>query len=592
MKKHIFMLKMFYEVSPFQTLLILGQAILGVATVFAGLKMSESIVAMVMSGNSLPTILKSVAIIVGGVSVLLLAESFVRLKITGLIARNRIGSLTKYLDTIVDTDYQNLIDPHFQKKMEEVIMASSNDAELFGVYVPHVISFIQEGLKLLLLGSFLFVLDSRFLVLIVLLMVSTIIYRVYQSKVVTAMRSDRADYIKKMEYLINQSGDFKVAKDMRLYGVKDWFNDIFQDLLNKANTSLRKSNLVVLFGQILSGLLISLLTAYGYYVFIGSYMNYDMTLASLTFYIGALTAITGGMFSFITSVFDLYQDTKEIAPIIEYFNYPCKFNHEAAPLNLGDITSIEFKNVSYTYPGSEKAVFTDFNLMVTGTQKIAVVGLNGAGKSTLAKLLCNLIKPDSGQILINGIDNQSVNVDEYYEYFSVVFQEQFSMPITIKETIVQTSQYDEDKYQWALKQSGVSSFLTNFEKGDHISLIKAFDEESASLSGGQMQKLKLAQALYKDGSVLILDEPTAALDPISESEIYQNYFELAKDKISFFITHRLASTQFCDRIIYIDQGTIIEDGTHDELLKQAGKYATLFDKQAFYYKEELDNETI
>lgn len=317
-----------------------------------------------------------------------------------------------------------------------------------------------------------------------------------------------------------------------------------------------------------------------------------MTLASLTFYIGALTAITGGMFSFITSVFDLYQDTKEIAPIIEYFNYPCKFNHEAAPLNLGDITSIEFKNVSYTYPGSEKAVFTDFNLMVTGTQKIAVVGLNGAGKSTLAKLLCNLIKPDSGQILINGIDNQSVNVDEYYEYFSVVFQEQFSMPITIKETIVQTSQYDEDKYQWALKQSGVSSFLTNFEKGDHISLIKAFDEESASLSGGQMQKLKLAQALYKDGSVLILDEPTAALDPISESEIYQNYFELAKDKISFFITHRLASTQFCDRIIYVDQGTIIEDGTHDELLKQAGKYATLFDKQAFYYKEELDNETI
>ena len=496
------------------------------------------------------------------------------------------------MDTIVDTDYQNLIDPHFQKKMEEVIMASSNDAELFGVYVPHVISFIQEGLKLLLLGSFLFVLDSRFLVLIVLLMVSTIIYRVYQSKVVTAMRSDRADYIKKMEYLINQSGDFKVAKDMRLYGVKDWFNDIFQDLLNKANTSLRKSNLVVLFGQILSGLLISLLTAYGYYVFIGSYMNYHMTLASLTFYIGALTAITGGMFSFITSVFDLYQDTKEIAPIIEYFNYPCKFNHEAAPLNLGDITSIEFKNVSYTYPGSEKAVFTDFNLMVNGTQKIAVVGLNGAGKSTLAKLLCNLIKPDSGQILINGIDNQSVNVDEYYEYFSVVFQEQFSMPITIKETIVQTSQYDEDKYQWALKQSGVSSFLTNFEKGDQLSLIKAFDEESASLSGGQMQKLKLAQALYKDGSVLILDEPTAALDPISESEIYQNYFELAKDKISFFITHRLASTQFWDRIIYVDQGTIIEDGTHDELLKQAGKYATLFDKQAFYYKEELDNETI
>lgn len=592
MKKHIFMLKMFYVVSPFQTLLILVQALLGVATVFAGLKMSESIVAMVMSGNSLPTILKSVAIIVGGVSVLLLAESFVRLKITGLIARNRIESLTKYLDTIVDTDYQNLIDPHFQKKMEEVIMASSNDAELFGVYVPHVISFIQEGLKLLLLGSFLFVLDSRFLVLIVLLMVSTIIYRVYQSKVVTAMRSDRADYIKKMEYLINQSGDFKVAKDMRLYGVKDWFNDIFQDLLNKANTSLRKSNLVVLFGQILSGLLISLLTAYGYYVFIGSYMNYHMTLASLTFYIGALTAITGGMFSFITSVFDLYQDTKEIAPIIEYFNYPCKFNHEAAPLNLGDITSIEFKNVSYTYPGSEKAVFTDFNLMVIGTQKIAVVGLNGAGKSTLAKLLCNLIKPDSGQILINGIDNQSVNVDEYYEYFSVVFQEQFSMPITIKETIVQTSQYDEDKYQWALKQSGVSSFLSNFEKGDQTSLIKAFDEESASLSGGQMQKLKLAQALYKDGSVLILDEPTAALDPISESEIYQNYFELAKDKISFFITHRLASTQFCDRIIYVDQGTIIEDGTHDELLKQAGKYATLFDKQAFYYKEELDDETI
>lgn len=592
MKKHLFMLKVFYKVNPFNTLLILVQALLGVASVFAGLRMSESIVAMVMSGDPLSSIIKSVAQIVGGVSLILLAESYVRLKVMGLIAQNRIGSLTKYLDVIVETDYQNLMDPKFQKKMEEVIIASSNDTELFGVYVPHIIAFIQEGLKLILLGSFLVVLDYRFLFLIALLMLSTILYRVYQSKVVTAMRSDRADYVKKMDYLINQSGDFKVAKDMRLYGVKDWFNDIFNGLLTEANASLRKSNLVVLGGQILSGLLISLLTAYGYYVFIGSYMNYDMTLASLTFYIGALTAITGGIFSFISSVFDLYQDGKEIGPVIDYYNYPNQFNHHAAPLNLGDIDSIEFKNVSYTYPGSDKAVFTDFNLKVSGRQKIAVVGLNGAGKSTLAKLLCNLLKPYSGQILINGIDNQTINISEYYEYFSVVFQEQFSMPITIKETIVQTSDYDSKKYQWALDQSGVSSFLSNFEKGDATSLIKAFDEESASLSGGQMQKLKLAQALYKDGSVLILDEPTAALDPISESEIYQNYFELAKDKISFFITHRLASTQFCDRIIYVDQGSIIEDGSHKELLELKGKYATLFDKQAFYYKEELDNEAI
>ena len=575
---------------PLLGLYMLIQVVTSTLVVLLGLRLTESVVALVSAPPTLRVLILSIVQAVALLSFITILDILVKSKIASISQKYRITNLAIYMDKYMSTDFQSILQSDYQSLMNSVMNASSGDNSLDGVFIAHIVTFLHQALQIVLLTSLLFVLDTNFIYIIFIMITLTFIYRIYQAKVIESMREERATYSKKINYLLEESGNFKVAKDMRLYGVKHWFNDIFENLLQESTALLKKSSFVVLLGQIISGLLVAVLTAYGYYIFVKSYMNYTMTLSQLTFYIGAITTIASSSFTFIGSIFDLYQDSKEIEPIMNYYNYPNVFNHEGESFNFDTIDSIEFVDVSFKYPGSNKSTFENFNLKINAEEKIAVVGLNGAGKSTLVKLICNLLKPNTGKILINGIDNQSFNLNDYYDQFSVVFQEQFAMPISIKDTIIQQQDFDAERYQEVLNTSGVQDFLSQFPKGDETSIVQALDAESVNLSGGQLQKLKLAQALYKNGKILILDEPTAALDPISESEVYQNYFKLSKNKISLFITHRLASTQFCDRIIYIEQGQVIEDGSHHDLLDKKGKYFDLFETQAYYYKEELQYE--
>lgn len=585
-----FMLRNIKRTERFYWVYILLEVVLNTAVVYFGLRLTETVVELATNPPAIDLLIRQISLAVLGLTILLILQVLIKNKLSFISQIFRMQSLIDYMSMNVDTDFQNLLDPKYQKLLNATSTTSNTDNSVTGAFITHVVAFSHNLLQLMLLGSTLLFIDVNFVIIIIILLMIMVLYRNYQAKVIEAMREDRQSFSKKTTYLIEESGNFKVAKDMRLYGVKDWFNDIFDQLLSGSTKILKKGTLVVVCGQIITGLLIAILTGYGYFVFVKSYMADTMTLAELSFYISALTALTAGTFAFVNSIFDLLQDSQEITPIVDFFNYPYVFNHEGIPFDFDSIHTIEFKDVSFRYADAKEATFENFNLRIEQSEKVAIVGLNGAGKSTLVKLLCNLIKPDSGEILINGINNQEFNLENYYEQFSVVFQEQFAMPISIRETIVQDQVFNERRYQEVLEQSGVGNFLAQFPLGDQTSLVQAMDAESVTLSGGQHQKLKLAQALYKNGKILILDEPTAALDPISESEVYSNYFKLSQDKISLFITHRLASTQFCDRILYIEEGKIIEDGTHDSLLKLKGKYFELFETQAFYYKEELIHE--
>ena len=585
-----FMLRNIKRTDRFYWVYILLEVVLNTAVVYFGLRLTETVVELATNPPAIDLLIRQISLAVLGLTILLILQVLIKNKLSFISQIFRMQSLIDYMSMNVDTDFQNLLDPKYQKLLNATSTTSNTDNSVTGAFISHVVAFSHNLLQLMLLGSTLLFIDVNFFIIIIILLMIMVLYRNYQAKVIEAMREDRQSFSKKTTYLIEESGNFKVAKDMRLYGVKDWFNDIFDQLLSGSTKILKKGTLVVVCGQIITGLLIAILTGYGYFVFVKSYMADTMTLAELSFYISALTALTAGTFAFVNSIFDLLQDSQEITPIVDFFNYPYVFNHEGKPFDFDAIHTIEFKDVSFRYADAKEATFENFNLRIEQSEKVAIVGLNGAGKSTLVKLLCNLIKPDNGEILINGINNQEFNLENYYEQFSVVFQEQFAMPISIRETIVQDQVFNERRYQEVLEQSGVGNFLAQFPLGDQTSLVQAMDAESFTLSGGQHQKLKLAQALYKNGKILILDEPTAALDPISESEVYSNYFKLSQDNISLFITHRLASTQFCDRILYIEEGKIIEDGTHDSLLKLKGKYFELFETQAFYYKEELSHE--
>jgi ABC-type multidrug transport system fused ATPase/permease subunit len=225
-------------------------------------------------------------------------------------------------------------------------------------------------------------------------------------------------------------------------------------------------------------------------------------------------------------------------------------------------------------------------------EKIAIVGNNGAGKTTLVKLLSALYQPSGGSIKINGKNIAEYNRDEYYTLISPVFQDIYLFPVSIAQNIAlcEESDINNDKLSQAIRFAGLQEKIESLPDGYNTPLIKSVVDNAIELSGGEKQKLALARALYKNGLMLILDEPTATLDPIAENEIYLKYNEFSKDKTSIFISHRLASTRFCDRIFFLDDGNIAETGSHDELMAQKGKYAEIFSIQSHYYREGAANE--
>ena len=248
---------------------------------------------------------------------------------------------------------------------------------------------------------------------------------------------------------------------------------------------------------------------------------------------------------------------------------------------------IEFRNVTYTYGGAEKPTLNNLSFTLHKGEKLALVGLNGAGKTTIVKLMCGLYDPTEGEILLNGVNVREYNRDEYFGLFSAVFQDISLLAVSVEENITGQTEdkCDREKLIDCMKKSGIYDKTMTLPEQEKTLLVRSVYQNSVDLSGGEKQKLALAKALYKGAPILLLDEPTAALDAVAEQQMYMNYLEFSKARSSVFISHRLASTRFCDRIIMIENGGIIECGTHTELMKLNGKYAELFKLQSSYYND-------
>jgi ATP-binding cassette subfamily B protein len=309
-------------------------------------------------------------------------------------------------------------------------------------------------------------------------------------------------------------------------------------------------------------------------------------------YFTAVTTFTAWVMGILQEMSTLHKESLDIAVVREFLDYPEPFQFEggesvpAADETYGYGYELRLEEVSFRYPGAEKDTIHKLSLTVRPGEKLAIVGLNGAGKTTLVKLLCGLLNPTEGRVLLNGTDIRVFDRRKYYALFSAVFQEFSVLDVTVAEEIAQTTEgIDYARVADCVEKAGLTAMVAQLPKGLNTHVGRDVYLDGVLFSGGQMQRLMLARALYKDGPVLLLDEPTAALDPIAENDIYTKYSEMTRGKTALFISHRLASTRFCDRIIFLAEGNIKEEGTHDSLLALGGEYAHLFEVQSRYYQE-------
>lgn len=308
--------------------------------------------------------------------------------------------------------------------------------------------------------------------------------------------------------------------------------------------------------------------------------------------IGMLIQMIGGIGQLMSALVDtlnfltLFAQTAPMERFYEIMDLPDENAQGSIPIEkrLDNHYQLSVENLSFTFPGSQEPTLKNISEEFEIGKHYAIVGENGSGKTTFIKLLMRLYEPNQGKVFLNHIEADKYSLSEFYQLFSVVFQDFRLLGLTIAENIAVHPNYEADRVRNSLEEIGLAYFTDSLEEGVNTYLGTEYDENGVEVSGGQAQKIAMARAIYKDAPIMILDEPTAALDPVAEFEIYQKFSEIVKDKTAFYISHRLSSCRFCDEILVFDQGSIIQRGTHEELVKERGKYQDLWQAQVQYYQ--------
>lgn len=391
--------------------------------------------------------------------------------------------------------------------------------------------------------------------------------------------------------VMHYADDTKMAKDIRLFGMRPWFEEVSAKGFAALEAFYRKAENVYIWGSI-ADLVLSFARngiAYAYLIYL--VLNGDLSVAAFLLYFSAVGKFTSWVSGILGGLLTLHKQSLELSNIRECLDYPEVFRFEDGETltpDTGTAYEIRMDNVSFRYPKTDDFILKNINLTLHPGEKLAVVGLNGAGKTTLIKLLCGFLDPTEGRVLLNDRDIRDYNRRDYYKMFSAVFQDFTLLPASVASNVAQEeTDIDMALVKECIAKAGLTEKIQSLPRQYETKLNREVFDDAAMLSGGETQRLMLARALYKNAPIVVLDEPTAALDPIAESDLYHKYHEMTRERSSVYISHRLASTRFCDRIILIENGSIAEEGTHEELLAKGGSYSNLFEVQSKYYREEV-----
>lgn len=597
----IYFIKHFQRYEPVVLFLCGVEIILGAATPLAGIYLSKAAIDLVVQGASVQKavmVLVPFTLLIMAVYTLKTAVSSGKYNYYNSQRDHFMGLL--FLKSL-KVPYKYTESGEMKKVYWKAYDAiSMGDWSALSRMVTGTTNITINILRFLLYSTVIGTLDAWLLLVLDVLAIASYLLDLCQIRYEESLRDEIAEATKKYYCVLDSMGNTKGAKDIRIFGMGHWLAGLRDMVIEKQrgiNQKLYKKR--SRFEK--AGFLLGMVRDMGAYTFL-LYKAFEGAIdaGGFVLYFGAITGFSGFITSIMNSLSELRSATNAADYLRAYMEIPGE-DDSSGKRHIDGLElplKIEFKNVSFAYQDAgvdiednsskeKKQVFKNLNLEIKAGEKIALVGVNGAGKTTLVKLLCGMYDPDAGEILINGINRNEFPRKEIYRLFSAVFQEQFVMPCTLGENIAMDKRdnIDAERVWEALSKAGLKEFFNSKDITLKTYMGKDIMKDGINLSGGQQQRLLLARALYKDAPVLVLDEPTAALDPVAESEVYNNYNKYSKGKTALFISHRLASTKFSDRIIMLENGKIIEEGSHNELMGLNGKYAEMFHVQSNYYEK-------
>lgn len=494
------------------------------------------------------------------------------------------------IEKTLNMNYEALESPKMLDRMYKANNATGGNNNGVEGMMHNLQSIMTSVLSFLMAAAIISTLNILFVVLIAAISIFQFYFFKKTTLKVKELTWDQmAPINRRINYMSQVGSDFSYAKDIRLFSMKDWlltklstFFDEKQDKMVKSNDAWLKYDLFERITSILRNALL-----YGYLAY--SVLYKDLSIGNFTLYLTSSFTLSNTVLNFFKNLGDYIQTSAQTDDFRSFLAVPdIDSDKDTIPLLKQDTYEFTFENVAFRYPEQKDYALKNLNLTIKAGKRLAVVGLNGAGKTTMIKLLLRLYDVTEGRILLNGVDIRKYNRVEYYRLFSPVFQnvEIFAFPMAENVSMKPPKDTNTDIAYEKLVLAGMEEKVNSLDKGVHTELLKVLHDEGIDLSGGEKQKLALARALYKDAPVVVLDEPTAALDALAEYKLYMDFDKLIGHKTAVYISHRLSSTRFCDTIAMFKDGEMLESGSHDELLKKNGAYAQMFKVQAQYYNKE------
>lgn len=586
-----FMIKLAWREKE-KKVLVLGMitALLAVATSLINLYISPLVLGCVERGDPVARLAVTILVFTGLLIVTSAASAYVSINIVFGRITVRSALIAAINRKAATTSYPNVGDERFRKlqsKSSEAV--SSNDCATEAVWTT-----LTDLAKNVIGFAIYLALLSTLQPAVMIVILATTVLGYFVGKRINEYgyrhREEVEDYENKLWYTARTSQDAKAAKDIRIFNLKPWLNEVSDKAYNAYVAFHRRANGVYVWGSVVDLVLAFLRNGIAYAYLINLVLRDGLSASHFLLYFSAVGGFAGWVTGILGNLTTLHIQSLDLSVVREFLEY-----HEPFSLDDGKVIQpdpmgkyeIALENVSFKYPGSENYILKNVNLTLHPGEKLAVVGLNGAGKTTIVKLLCGFYDPTEGRVTLNGVDIREFRRRDYYKLFSAVFQSFSLLASSVAANVAQSEDdIDMQRVRECVTMASLTEKIESLPQGYETLLNRDVYEDAIMLSGGETQRLMLARALYKNAPIIMLDEPTAALDPIAEAALYEKYSVMTSGKSSVYISHRLASTRFCDRIVFIEDGKIAEQGTHSELLAKGGRYAELFEVQSRYYKED------